>query len=223
MFCHVHPYRPFLFKDTTRLIVGTLPPPRFSTGLLRPSDVDFCYGSDKGLLWKALDKIYGLNLTYRHCEKAIQERKAFLQREKIGICDMVSLAFREKIDASDLGMQRIVVRDILSYLKVYSRVETLIFTGGNTKNGPEYLFRKLLRQYDLPLLTVQNYTPKRHRFDWMGRRLETISLTAPSGSANRAIGQMEAYKAAKRENPNFTAFDFRVQQYKAVFKGELIE
>ena len=29
-FIHKHPFKPVVFKDTTKLIVGTLPPPRFS-------------------------------------------------------------------------------------------------------------------------------------------------------------------------------------------------
>ena len=45
MFLHKHPYPPFINQDTTKLIVGTLPPPRFSTRQLLEKDVDFCYGS----------------------------------------------------------------------------------------------------------------------------------------------------------------------------------
>ena len=45
----------------------------------------------------------------------------------------------------------------------------------------------------------------------------THSLTAPSGAANRSIGSSQAYKAAKLENPKYTTFDFRVEQYGRVF------
>lgn len=65
MFLHQHPHAPFIKKETTKLIVGTLPPPRFSTQELKPNDVNFCYGSCDGLLWKALDKIFDLKLTYK--------------------------------------------------------------------------------------------------------------------------------------------------------------
>jgi hypothetical protein len=44
MWFHKHPYAPFIPEKTTRLIVGTLPPPRFSKGNLNDQDVDFCYG-----------------------------------------------------------------------------------------------------------------------------------------------------------------------------------
>ena len=64
MFIHQHPYEPFIKKDTTKLIVGTLPPPRFSTGNLLEKDVDFCYGSYYNSLWLYLDRIHNLKLNY---------------------------------------------------------------------------------------------------------------------------------------------------------------
>ena len=61
MFVHKHPYPPFIKEDTEKLIVGTLPPPRFSTGELLEQDVDFCYGSYYNSLWLFIDKIHNLN------------------------------------------------------------------------------------------------------------------------------------------------------------------
>lgn len=78
MFLHKHPYPPFINQDTTKLIVGTLPPPRFSTGQLLEKDVDFCYGSYYNSLWLYLDKIHNLNLRYDNSIRAIEQRKAFL-------------------------------------------------------------------------------------------------------------------------------------------------
>ena len=60
MWLHQHPYPPFIPEEATRLIVGTLPPPRFSTKDLRFDDVNFCYGSKDGMLWKILNCIYEL-------------------------------------------------------------------------------------------------------------------------------------------------------------------
>lgn len=220
MFYHKHPYPPFILADTTRLIVGTLPPPRFSIGELNEDDVDFCYGSSSGLLWKVLDFIFDLGLIFENTALAIEERKAFLKREQIGICDLVEAAYREKIEASDLGMLHVELRDLLGILKQYSLVDTLIFTGGNSKNGPEYFFRKLLKKAKVMLVCLDDQVPRKHQFDWAGRSITTYSLTAPSGTANRAIGSMEYYKENKAKNPNYTTFDFRVEQYRKVFNHE---
>lgn len=89
MFHHTHPYPPYILPDTTLLIVGTLPPPRFTTGELNDHDVDFCYVSSNGMLWKIWNHLYDLNLVFENTQFAIEHRKAFLKREKIGICDIV--------------------------------------------------------------------------------------------------------------------------------------
>ena len=217
MFKHVHPYQPFIPENTTKLIVGTLPPPRFSMNNLLEGDINFCYGSRNGQLWKILDQIFKLNLVYETSDKAIQQRKEFLIQNKIGICDIVESCNREKIDASDLGMKDIKLRDLISYLKKHPKVDTLLFTGGNSKNGPEYFFRKHLKVYNLSYEIVSNEVPRIHHFELGERTIKTVSLTAPSGAANRAVGSMALYKSIKGENSNFTTFYFRVLQYRNFF------
>ncbi len=219
MFIHRHPYPPFLFEGVEKLIVGTLPPPRFSTGDLRQGDVNFCYGSRDGQLWPILDRIFGLGLKFETSEAAIQQRKVFLKEQKIGICDIVHSAERKKIDATDLGMQNVQLRNLLDYLKKYPSVHTLLFTGGNSKNGPEYFFRRHLREYGLALDVVSDVVPRIHQFKhpFTKRGIKTVSLTAPSGSANRAVGSLVDYKLMKAKNTNFTTLDYRVLQYAKFF------
>ena len=222
MWFHEHPYHPYIPENTTRLIVGTLPPPRFSTGALNDQDVDFCYGSSNGMLWKIWNRLYNLNLVFGNTNHAIEQRKAFLKRERFGICDIVGGAYRDKIDASDLGMQDEQLRDVLSILEQHSKVDTLIFTGGNSKNGPEYFLRKLLKKAAIPLEYIDDQVPRKHQFVCADRIITTHSLTAPSGTANRAIGSMLAYKEAKAQDPRYTTFDFRVEQYGRVFRGSAL-
>lgn len=222
MFLHQHPHAPILFPEATRLIVGTLPPPRFTQGLLRPGDVNFSYGSRDGQLWPILDRIFDLGLVYEDSEYAERQRLDFLKSRQIGICDIVERATRQRIDASDLGMRDIEMRDLLGVLIDHPRVHTLLFTGGNSQNGPEYLFRRLLRQEGIALEPLSEEVPRLHRFDLPGpdgssRTLETVSLTAPSGSANRAVGSIPAYKARKAVNPDYTVLDFRIEQYRPYF------
>jgi len=230
LFQHFHPYEPFLFEEASKLIVGTLPPPRFTSRDFKEGDVDFCYGSRDGQLWPILDSIFKLNLKFETTQEAIDQRKSFLKNHKIGICDIVSKAERAKIDASDLGMQHIKLRNIIGYLREYKNVDTLIFTGGNSKNGPEYFFRKHLKEHGLSLKVVSDVVPRIHEFvlpvglsvvegpEHTGSRtIKTVSLTAPSGAANRAVGSLASYKKLKEENPDFNTFDFRVLQYRPFF------
>ncbi|WP_298902512.1 uracil-DNA glycosylase family protein [uncultured Psychroserpens sp.] len=217
MFFHKHPYTPFIKKETTKLIVGTLPPPRFSTGELLEKDVDFCYGSYYNSLWLFIDEIHKLGLRYDNSQEAIQERKAFLIQHNIGVCDIVESAEREKIDASDLGMKNIKLRDVVNYLKQYPKIDTLLFTGGNSKNGPEYFFRRHLKNYNKKLELISNEVPRIHKFNLDGRTIKTVSLTSGSGAANISISRLPLYKQLKAKNPKFNTFDFRVLQYREFF------
>ena len=92
-------------KDAEKLIVGTIPPPRFSTGGLFEQDVDFCYGSKYGLLWPILERLFESDLDFENTARAIEQRKQLLTKNRIGICDMVESCEREREEASDLGMK----------------------------------------------------------------------------------------------------------------------
>ncbi|WP_010520297.1 uracil-DNA glycosylase family protein [Aquimarina agarivorans] len=217
MFKHTHPYPPFIAEGTTKLIVGTLPPPKFTTGELNERDVDFCYGSSNGKLWPILDQIFNLGLVYENSEKAIEQRRNFLIQRNIGVCDIVASCQRDKIDASDLGMQQVQLRNLIGILTKYTKIDTLLFTGGNSKNGPEYFFRKLLKERGMSLRIVSNEIPRIHQVEVANRIITTVSLTAPSGAANRSIGSLPYYKMMKQKNPAYTTFDFRVAQYAPFF------
>jgi len=232
MFHHKHPYKPFINKDTEKLICGTLPPPRFTTGELLEEDVNFCYGSCYNSLWKKIEVIHNLKFRYDNSKEAIQERKEFLIKHKIGVCDIVDSAERDKIDASDLGMKNIKLRDVIGYLQKFPNIHTLLFTGGNSKNGPEYFFRRHIKTYGLKLELVSNKIPRIHQFILPKREncysklneksknlrlIKTVSLTSGSGAANISIGSMPLYKQLKAKNPKFNTFDFRVLQYREFF------
>ena len=219
MFHHIHPYPPFIPENATKLIVGTLPPPRFTTGELKDGDVDFCYGSRDGQLWLILDRIFGLDLKFETTAAAIAQREEFLIKRRIGICDMVASAKREKIDASDIGMLEVELRDLVAILQQNPKIETLLFTGGNSKNGPEYFFRKNLKDYNISLKVVSNKVPRIHTFQFpeSTRTVKTVSLIAPSGAANRAVGSLAAYKKMKENFPDKTTIDFRIAQYRSFF------
>lgn len=223
LFHHVHPYPPYIPPNATKLIVGTLPPPRFSSKELKEGDVDFCYGSRDGQLWQIIDGIFNLNLKFETSEEAILQRKNFLHEYNIGICDMVSWAKRMKIDASDIGIQEFGLRDLVKILQKHPKIDTLLFTGGNSKNGPEYFFRRNLKKYGGTLKVLDSTMPRIHQFKLpeSDRIIKTVSLLAPSGAANRAMGSLASYKKMKRENPGLTAIDFRVEMYRPFFTGEL--
>ena len=219
MFEHKNPYPDFINENSTKLIVGTLPPPRFTTGELKEGDVDFCYGSRNGQLWPILNCLFKLNLKFETTTEAIEQRKQFLVNRGLGIINFVNSAKREKIDASDLGMKDVELCDMVAILQKYPKVDTLLFMGGNSKNGPEYFFRRHLKRYNLSLEVISNEVPRIHTFQLpkSSRNIKTVSLTAPSGAANRAVGSLDAYRKMKAEFPKKTTIDFRIEQYRPFF------
>jgi G:T/U-mismatch repair DNA glycosylase len=219
VFEHINPYPDFINENSTKLIVGTLPPPRFTTGELKEGDVDFCYGSRDGQLWPILNRLFKLNLKFETTPEAIEQRKQFLINRDLGIINFVNSAKREKIDASDFGMQDVELCDMVSILQKYPKVDTLLFMGGNSKNGPEYFFRRHLKGYNLSLEVISNEVPRIHTFQLpkSSRNIKTVSLTAPSGAANRAVGSLDAYRKMKAEFPEKTTIDFRLEQYRPFF------
>ena len=114
-------------------------------------------------------------------------------------------------------MQDIELRDLLGYLKQYPKVDTLLFTGGNSKNGPEYFFRKHIKNTGIDYKVVSNEAPRIHEFDYAGRTIRTVSLISPSGSANRSIGSLQLYKDSKAKNSQYNTIDYRVEQYRKFF------
>ncbi len=201
--------------------MGTLPPPRFSIGEFKKGDVHFCYGSIDGLLWPVLEQVFNVTLLYETTKEAINQRKKLLATHNIGVCDIVEHAKRQKIDASDLGMQEAVLKDLLKIIKEHPLIDTLLFMGGNSKNGPEYFFRKLIKKEQITLEEITSVVPRQYKFSLpnSNRTINTVSLTSPSGSANRAIGSIELYKQLKKQNPKFNTIDFRVLQYRKHFKS----
>ena len=108
-------------------------------------------------------------------------------------------------------------------MEQHPKIDTLIFTGGNSKNGPEYFFRKHIKDYNIKLELVSKATPRVHEFIITNKALEsnlkqrvvkTVSLTSSSGAANISIGSNPLYKQLKASNPKFNTFDFRVLQYR---------
>lgn len=220
IFYHRHPYKIFIPEGTRKVIVGTLPPPRFSIGQLKTRDVDFCYGSCDGMLWPILEAIFHLSFRYDNSAEAVRQRQEFLRRQRLGICDIVESCRREKINASDLGMTDIRLRNIVEQIELHSSIETLVLTGGNTRNGPEFLLRRLLRAHGLQLRCVVRETPREHRFSLGDRVISTVSLTSPSNAANMAIGGNPLYKQRKKDNPAYSTVDYRIDQYKKIFLDE---
>ena len=86
-----HPFEPFIPKEATKLIIGTIPPQRFCIpdGKLEKEDVKFYYGSKDNYFWEIMGIVFKRTFTFENTLKSIEERKSFLTEISIGITDMV--------------------------------------------------------------------------------------------------------------------------------------
>ena len=115
------------------------------------------------MLWQIIDRIFDLDLKFENTPAAVKERKEFLASKGIGICDTVESCRREKIDASDLGMLHVELRDLIGVLRAHEKINTLLFTGGNSKNGPEFFFRRILKEQDMKIKVISKAGIPWHR------------------------------------------------------------
>ena len=78
---------------------------------------------------------------------------------------------------------------------------------------------KKLRDYNVTMKTLSSIVPRNHTFQLPnnGRLVKTVTLIAPSGAANRAVGSLSDYKKMKVENPALTTIDFRAKLYRPFF------
>ena len=77
--------------------------------------------------------------------------------------------------------------------------------------------RKILKKANIAFDCLDDQALRKHQFECAGRIITTHTLTAPSGTANRAIGIMPHYKETKFRDPKYDTLDFRVEQYGSVF------
>lgn len=145
-----HPYEPFIFSDTKKLIIGTIPPPRFCNikKKLYPSDVDFYYGSRDNHFWDIMSEVFDTPLT-RGTSTSILERKCLLQEHHIGICDILKNAERKKFNSSadkDLIVKNNDILNLEVLLQKFPNITTLIYTSNKVKS---FIYQRTKREHRL--------------------------------------------------------------------------
>lgn len=126
----IHPYKTYIPDNTTKLIIGSIPPYRFCNKKerLNKKDVGFYYGSYKNQFWHLLEEATNIKLDYENTEKAVIQRKALLKSYNIGITDVVKSCIHKDGKSDDKSLIDIEYRKIDKLLKKYKKIDTLICT-----------------------------------------------------------------------------------------------
>lgn len=186
-----HPYETIWSEGHEKIILGSIPPFRFTKSEgnkhKKDDDLNFYYGSRDNLLWRLLGEIENLNL---RDELAV---KKWLFEHRIGIADVIQVCKRKldpegNLTANDIDIEILEYRNLDEVLKS-SSLKRIICTSHFVKN-----------------LFINNYTINDH--------IEISVIPSPSKAASRAIGKMEEFKKLKREG--FDTLSFRKEYYKKI-------
>ncbi len=131
MECSTHPYREYIPKDASKLIIGTIPPFRFCVSgekRLYPRDVDFYYGSRDNGFWSLISEVTQVKLCYENTKKAVDQRKRLLRKLDAGITDIVEKCIHKDGRSDDASLEIIELKALRKLLMDYPNIEELIYT-----------------------------------------------------------------------------------------------
>lgn len=188
-----HPFESFFSEDIQMLILGSIPPSRFTrAGLaLKNGDFSFYYGSSDNYLWGILSKVNNLPLINP------EQIKDFLSSNKIGITDIVEQCNRKLTDkghpsASDEHLIDIQFRKMDDVLATNSLMLILCTS--------DWVRKKFEANY--------NFNKE---------KVSIVAIPSPSRSGSRQMGKsFPEYNQMKSDS--FKTYQFREYYYSKYFK-----
>jgi hypoxanthine-DNA glycosylase len=188
-----HPFETFIPEGAQTLIIGTFPTAR------KYRRFNFYYPGARNKFWHIMSDIFGTKflftgkqtgMTEENADKAVKERKEFLQSKKIGITDMIETCERKNDSSNDNDLVPIEYRNIVCLLRNHPAIDKLIFTsrGGNSAFQ---LFRKQLKKENISLsqLSKENNILKGAIEYSKDRKIEILVPYSPSMRVYNAYGR----------------------------------
>lgn len=194
-----HPFEPYNIKKSKTIIIGSIPPYRFSEQKnLLCGDIDWYYGSKSNSFWDILKEAC-CDKKILLCTKEIQQK--FLEKKEIGIFDMIDECTRkEECGSSDLDLYNIV---LINSAKLISE---------NINNNIKLFFTS---QFVAGLFNQQTGAKlnlkirEKQNIQVCNKQIEAIILYSPSPSWSRGLKNMKE----KSKEEKYTE---RIQQYKQI-------
>jgi G:T/U-mismatch repair DNA glycosylase len=139
----IHPFEPYIPEGAKKLVIGTIPPPRFcrTPQELFKEDVNFYYGSKDNYFWHLIQESFDKELQYENSNSAIEQRKNLLKEISIGITDIIAECTHKDNSASDDHLKEIVYKDIEKLLENNISIDTLVYTSEFVKKEINKIFK----------------------------------------------------------------------------------
>lgn len=130
----IHPYAPYIPKNSTKLIIGTIAPYRFckTPQKLYHDDVNFYYGSHDNTFWHLISQASNteIELEYKNTKNAIKQRKYLLNTLNTGITDIVEICIHNNKHSDDNSLDILKLKPLDKLLSQNNckNIETFIYT-----------------------------------------------------------------------------------------------
>jgi len=138
-----HPFGSYIPQGSKYLIIGTFPTHR------RNFAFNFFYSGGDNVLWRMLGEVFGYSFEHTKGDKAVTERKQFLEKNSIGMTDMLEKCYRKNNFSTDENLFPIKLMDIFSLLDRHEYVHRLILTSRGDVIGALGLLKTYFLQNDL--------------------------------------------------------------------------
>lgn len=205
---HVHPFEPFVSKNTKTLILGTFPGKDFTDPNKENDKEDWYYGNKRNEFWELIE--YALCCKENSLRK-IKEKKEVLKKHNIGITDIIKKAKRKADNNSDKNLEVMKTNDLNSLLDKYKDIDTIVLT---SKDMYTKFFKKYyVKTNDAILKQDKNKEQKTHEeqgkkiniyyYTFKGRPIRVVPLHTPARKnvANVSIDIKKAlYKYILKNN-----------------------
>ncbi|MDR2805376.1 MAG: hypothetical protein LBB85_07015 [Dysgonamonadaceae bacterium] len=169
-----HPWNWYVPFGAKAVIIGTFPP------TLRNWSYDFFYPNKNNYFWRIMAVLDGRKIQHISGQEAVAERKAILDRLRVGLSDMGKTIRREEDNSMDENLHIVEYMDILRLLEENPSVNKLIFTSSSGKVSAIRWFKDYLNmrgiQYPLP----KGPRPLHRRLELQGRPVEVVLLYSTS-------------------------------------------
>ena len=206
-----HPYKPFVPGGAEKLILGSIPPWRFTIDdnpdankfkKLQHGDIDFAYGSRNNRFWMILSEVFDAESL-----DTPGKIKCLLRKNKIAISDVVHRCRRiPERSALDQNLKDIEFNNSIKETLINNpSISTILFTSGFAERIFYKCFSVKPEKYDKHKMFILPDD---------GRRIKTVILYSPSNMALRGIKLSKEFKMRNSQNRHCTANDFRTEQYR---------
>lgn len=140
-----HPFGSFVPLNAKYLIIGTFPTHRNNFRF------KFFYSGKDNSFWNIIENVFEHSFIHNQGDKAVDERRRFLESKAIGITDMLEKCYRKNNYSTDENLFPIVLKDIFSILDKCPSIKRVILTSRTEVFGALGLFKTYFLQKGLEL------------------------------------------------------------------------